>query len=276
MKSIHYLSFLLFFLLGLQSPTNVIAGDCKTKIAPHRVNGKIELKAHTRGVAPFTYRWSTGENTQSIVVTKPGKYCVKVTDAEGCESDACFELKRPGDGDKCRTVIVPYRSDNGVKLTARTKGKAPFTYRWSTGENTQSIVVTKPGKYCVKVTDAEGCESGACFKLKRHKRDGKRRLKDHSTELRNTTSEENAYIRDIKVYPVPVSDLLNVEIEGAQATFVDLKIIDMEGRVQWHNTAVLTGNRTTLEYRLSGLTTGQYLLHVTTSASSKRIKFIKL
>ena len=39
-----------------------------------------------RGVAPFTFRWSTGATTQCITVSDSGSYSVTMTDAKGCQA----------------------------------------------------------------------------------------------------------------------------------------------------------------------------------------------
>src|SRR5690606_16011673 len=38
------------------------------------------------------YIWSTGETTQSIVVSTSGEYWVKITDANGCESEPSISI----------------------------------------------------------------------------------------------------------------------------------------------------------------------------------------
>ena len=278
MKKFNYLVLLLLFLIGFQTPIDAFGADCRTKIAPRRADGGILLKAHTRGKAPFTYEWSNGAKTQSIKVKEPGKYCVKVEDAEGCVSDACFVVRKPGDGDdvKCRTRIMPRRTDAGLKLIARTRGKAPFTYHWSTGDTTQSIVVKEPGKYCVKVEDAEGCISKTCFDLRKGRKHHKRAKDDDSVDVRAWEVDENPYIRDINVFPVPVSDRLNVVIDGSIGVPVMVEITDMEGRSLLNRQAVTNEEHTVLEMSVSQLNPGQYLLRVTSTTSSKIRRFVKL
>src|SRR6185503_16534753 len=40
----------------------------------------------TRGVSPYTYRWSNGATTSCIAVADPGPYTVTITDAIGCQA----------------------------------------------------------------------------------------------------------------------------------------------------------------------------------------------
>lgn len=140
-------------------------GDCGVEIKVTKLqNGGQQLEAIAKGTAPFTYKWNTGATTQTINVEKPGEYCVVIHDANGCESKACYTWNE-GNGD-CGVEIQVVYDGGKAKLTANAKGTAPFTYHWSNGANTQTIVVEKPGEYCVNITDANGCESKACVTVK--------------------------------------------------------------------------------------------------------------
>jgi len=44
------------------------------------------------GTAPFTFTWSDGSTSQQPLIGFPGFYCVTVTDANGCFSEACYEV----------------------------------------------------------------------------------------------------------------------------------------------------------------------------------------
>ncbi len=140
--------------------------DCRTVIQPIRVNAQadpfgITLIARTHGKPPYTYKWNTGQETQRIFISEPGNYCVTVVDARGCESDACFEYD-PRKDCKTEIAVMPRISDQtdlSIELMARTHGRPPFEYKWSTGEATKSIKVTELTEYSVEVTDANGCVS---------------------------------------------------------------------------------------------------------------------
>jgi predicted RNase H-like HicB family nuclease len=143
--------------------------DCAVEIKADRtVSGQIVLAAYPKGSAPFKFEWSTGETTQRIIAKEEGEYCVAITDSEGCVAKTCIKVGDRPNGRDCKaTIDVTKRDSTGVlKLTARAAGEAPFTYEWTTGETTESIQ-GKPGeKYCVIITDANGCMARACIGVK--------------------------------------------------------------------------------------------------------------
>ncbi len=109
----------------------------------------------SEGTAPFTYSWSTEENTESIIIEEPGVYEVTITDSTGCvvsnevtvaeQSEACNDF-----------ALELYELDNTL-ISEISGGTAPFTYSWSTDENTESISVDESGIYNLTVTDSLGC-----------------------------------------------------------------------------------------------------------------------
>jgi len=104
-----------------------------------------------------SYVWSTGNTGRSIVVRSTGTYWVRVTDANGCSNSSdtlvvnVFPSTLP-----IITVNAPttFCEDGSVTLTAPAGFSA---YLWSTGQSTQSIVVTKTGTYTVTIADGNGC-----------------------------------------------------------------------------------------------------------------------
>lgn len=139
---------------------------CAVRIKMDRdLTGGIVLSAYAVGEAPFKYEWSTGETTARITVDKDGEYCVSITDANGCESKACIEVRTPNN-DRCAVKITVSKRDavGTAVLTANAKGQAPFKYEWSNGETTESIKVDTPGTYCVTITDNAGCTSRDCIR----------------------------------------------------------------------------------------------------------------
>ncbi len=125
------------------------------------------LHAQAKGQADIVYTWSTGDTTSSISTSRAGSYCIQTRDAMGCEASDCVVIGHPS----CRTEIaVSSLSPDlnvGNILIARTKGVAPFTFKWSKGDTTAQIAVQSPGSYCLTVTDYEGCSSTDCWQFPR-------------------------------------------------------------------------------------------------------------
>ena len=109
----------------------------------------------TGGTAPFTYQWSTGETTSSILINASGTYSVTVTDAEGCVVEATVDITI---NDPCQSFSLTIDENPTGELTANVSGgTAPYSFLWSTGETSSSIISMGNGTYSVTVTDAEGC-----------------------------------------------------------------------------------------------------------------------
>lgn len=115
------------------------------------------LYAAAWGALPLTYQWNVqNASSPSIIVSGNGNYCVTVTDANGCESTDCINLVN---GQVCELNLYA----GNASLFAAVSG-AGFTFLWSTGETTQSIIPSVSGNYCVTVTSADGtCIQSGCI-----------------------------------------------------------------------------------------------------------------
>jgi gliding motility-associated-like protein len=105
--------------------------------------------------------WSTGETTQTIVVSSSGTYDVTVG-AAGCSaissSTSTVELPLPS---------TPSISNTGLAFcagqsTTLTSNNATGN-NWSTGETATTINVTTGGNYWLTSTDGNGCVSDTAF-----------------------------------------------------------------------------------------------------------------
>jgi large repetitive protein len=104
-----------------------------------------------------SYFWSTGATTQSINVSTAGTFTVTVTDANGCTANTSvttvlYPLPNPvitGNSTICDGT--PTILDAGVFAA----------YNWSTGDITQTTIITLPGTYTVTVTGANACTKSA-------------------------------------------------------------------------------------------------------------------
>lgn len=114
----------------------------------------------TGGTSPFTYEWSNGETTATITDLPSANYTVVVTDANGCTSEQTVPVAPAN----C-AILANITSNNvtcngaadGTATVTLNNGLSPFTYDWSNGETTATVVDLMPGVYTVEVIDAVGC-----------------------------------------------------------------------------------------------------------------------
>lgn len=100
-----------------------------------------------------TYTWSNGQVAQSFLLTQPGTYYCTVTDTNGCPASDSIVV---GSG---QTPSVDLGADTVICDTQYilNAGNPGSSYLWSTGEFTQSILITSTGTYVVTVTSQDGC-----------------------------------------------------------------------------------------------------------------------
>jgi hypothetical protein len=97
--------------------------------------------------------WSTGENTQSIIVTEAGEYTVTQT-VNGCTSAPATANATPAPEPSAPTVSV----QNECGQSTLTASNYTGSLLWSTGETSESITVTEAGAYTITQT-VNGCTS---------------------------------------------------------------------------------------------------------------------
>jgi hypothetical protein len=143
------------------------SGNCNTRIVMlPNPSGGFNLAAVTNSA--FSYQWSTGATTQIIQVTQPDIYCVTVTDTNGCRSTDCINVNVT-DVQNCGVNIrLRFSPDPSiVRLEASARGSGSYSIKWSTGDTTNVINVTQPGRYCVFLVDNNtGCRDSACFEVR--------------------------------------------------------------------------------------------------------------
>lgn len=119
------------------------------------------------GMAPFTYAWSNGGNTQTIQNLAAGNYTVTVTDAFGCSATKNTTLVYQSNLQISLTPTNPTCANNGNgAITSNvTGGVAPLNYVWSNGATTPNLQNLSAGSYSLTVTDGMGCTKSATTTL---------------------------------------------------------------------------------------------------------------
>ncbi len=121
---------------------------------------QLTIEALAFGTGEISYLWSDGSTEKSL---RPdsigGTYCLTITDAIGCQSEACIVLDSL---ELCAAYIFGYEENGVYHMVAfsTTVGNADFT--WSDGTEGPYFSTDVAGEYCVTVT-SPGCEATACI-----------------------------------------------------------------------------------------------------------------
>ncbi len=116
--------------------------------ADANVCGSKLLDAQNAG---FTYAWSGGPTTQTIIATATGAYSVTVTNpGNGCVGSDIINLIVSTPVTVFLGNDTSICSNNSFVLDA---GNAGSNYSWSNGDTTQTVVTGSPGAYGVTVTN---------------------------------------------------------------------------------------------------------------------------
>ncbi len=111
------------------------------------------------GTVPYTYAWGNAGITQEITgLAGRNSYYVTVTDAAGCQNTTSYYVLRYSPINANLTDVNEQCSgSNGSASVAPTGGTAPYTFVWSNGATTTSIIGLAASYYYVTVTDNNGC-----------------------------------------------------------------------------------------------------------------------
>lgn len=115
------------------------------------------------GTAPFTYQWNTvpPQNTATATNLPAGNYSVTVTDVNGCSATLSVNIIIGSAPTPDISVTNSHcdQADGSATVTV-TGGSGNYTYIWSNGGTTQTIINLIPGIYTVTVDDGY-CDSTA-------------------------------------------------------------------------------------------------------------------
>ncbi len=151
------------YICNVSSPSGCVVSDSiNVSVAPAPVVNlgpdRNECGAFTldAGNPGCSYIWSTGATSQSISLNTPGLYIVQVTNSQGCkawdtiviQSSPPFSVNVGPDRVICDGIPVVLDAGNFG---------AGYSFFWSTAATSQTINITLPGTYYVKVTNVDGC-----------------------------------------------------------------------------------------------------------------------
>lgn len=222
-------------------PTAPTISSPTTELCP---NGSITL---TSSEATGNL-WSTGETTESIVVTSAGNYSV-VQVTTGCSSSASNTITITDVAAIDNTV-----SENTTGILSANESSA--TYQWYecpntvlTGETSQDFTPTTTGDYKVEVTVGSCTVESTCYTV-------------------NTLGAVSFDELNFKYYPNPTATILNVEYSK---TIQSVSVMNLLGQQLFENKT----NNENVQVDLSVLQAGTYFVNVKSDGEVKTIKVVK-
>ena len=169
------------------------------------------------GLEPYQTIWSHGGGPTNLMA---GEYSVTITDSNGCEVSASFELQDPTAISIDLIEIVPAMSGNatGSIQISVIGGDPPIIVEWY--ENGVILpdfdpFLAPPGSYTVLVTDYNGCitEAGPFI----------------VDNLNSIVPKE--FNTKIKLYPNPTDGIVTFEFTDPLSQTANISVFDITGKV---------------------------------------------
>jgi large repetitive protein len=171
----------------------------------------------TANIAPGTYNWSTGETTQSIVVTQSGQYVVIVVDGNGCMSSDTFAVVALPSPTAAFNFNV-----NGTGLTYTFADQStgnPTTYSWTFGDGNTSTSANPShtyaanGIYVVTLIVTNACGS------------------DTTTQTLTVTDVQGSLaFATVSLSPNPAHGQFAFEVTGMTMGTLQVEMLDIQGK----------------------------------------------
>lgn len=143
----------------ITQPDELITNVTSTDETFANANDGTATTSPTGGTGTFTYLWSNGATTASILNLAPGTYTITTTDTNNCENTETVEVNAFGCSLTAMITIVDATCSNATdgSATVTSSGGQNYTYAWSSGGNLPTESNLLPGTYTVTINDASNC-----------------------------------------------------------------------------------------------------------------------
>ena len=207
------------------------------------------------------FDWSTGSKESYIDNIESGTYGVTVTDENGVRVEKRIKVDksvRPIQIDQHIVQDVSEKDlEDGSILVEASGGVGDLSYYWDHGDSGNVINGLPQGTYHLSILDEGDCEIRKTFKVKM------------DPSVKEIAPKEWASGIEVKVYPNPVANYLNIESKKA---IRKISIVDNSGALA--SNAKITESET--QYLdVAHLEPGRYNLMIETDESTLTKPFIK-
>lgn len=100
-------------------------------------------------------------------------------------------------------------------------------------------------------------------------------IESRSHSFSNSVISDNEFVGEIKVFPVPVAETLNVRLHNGAYSEKDITITDLNGRIIYHNRRTVA-NEMQLDLKNIAIHNGMYLLIVKDGLDTYKTRFVSM
>ena len=146
----------------VEEPSEIVIGVTVNDVSCNGGNDGDAIAQVTGGVAPWTFQWDDINSSvgNSAVDLTAGSYSVTVEDSLGCtvtSTPVIVSEPLPLQISTSSTLISCNGGSDGTASVTGSGGIQPYTFEWSSGNNTSTVGGLSQGTYFVTIVDAEGC-----------------------------------------------------------------------------------------------------------------------
>ena len=119
------------------------------------------------GTSPYSFQWSSGDDSLTAINLNIGIYSTTVTDASGCITEDSIEVLQPTPISLTLDSVdlSCFGVSDGEASVVATGGTQPYTYLWTDSQVTATATGIAAGIYLVIVTDANDCIEGGFIEV---------------------------------------------------------------------------------------------------------------
>ena len=212
-----------------------------------------ELKPGQSIVYRFDNMTAQGKQAANMVEEAAGKHTIagfsEIGGKQGAVKTTQFEIYPIPKINLGNDVIYrPLPSTLNVNLTS------DYTFLWSTGQNTSSIIIDTEGEYWVKVTSKNGCTASDTVEVKQ--------------------GAEEATLK-MNLYPNPAVSFVNIEAFASSKSDIFIEVYSSVGALIESKKFEATTQAIILNYDISRLESGSYVV-VARTKDKKMAKMLQV
>lgn len=120
--------------------------------------GSINIEVNG-GTPPYDYLWNNSEVTQDITQLAAGSYSVDITDDNGCQFTYTTAIQEPDELtlSETHTDVLCFGGLSASIDISTDGGTIPYSYLWTSGQQTEDLANIAAGTYFLMVTDENNC-----------------------------------------------------------------------------------------------------------------------